>query len=108
MEVGNVKDESGQHDEDLPEDWKTETQSLSKQVQVSEMEKVVTASTSKIIPSVSTVLYGAGVIQINTGNGKFMEKVKESEAVGVLVPKQGSIEVVNCIRTQQQRGASFS
>ena len=32
--------------------------------------------------------------------GKFKEKVSESEAVEVLVPKQSSIEVVYCIRTK--------
>jgi hypothetical protein len=81
------------------------------------LEKVVMASTNKIIPPVSTVLYGAGDIQHKVEIGKFMEKVKdessqdddnlpdgwkaatgkfwkrvsEFEAVEVLVPKQSNI-----------------
>jgi hypothetical protein len=62
------------------------------------LEKVVTASPSKIIPSVSTVLYGAGNIQHNIEIEKIMEKEKDSEAVEILAHKQSSSEVVNCIR----------
>jgi hypothetical protein len=81
-ELGNVKDESSEeHDEDLPDGWKIKTQSLSKQALVYKLlEKVVTASPSRIIPSVSTVFYGAGDIQHNTKMGKFMEKVKDESS----------------------------
>jgi hypothetical protein len=42
-------------DENLPDGWKTQTSNMNKQVQVSEMEEVVTASTSQTIPSVRSV-----------------------------------------------------
>jgi hypothetical protein len=60
-EPGELRDESSEEHQDLPNGWKVKP---SKQAKVSKLEKVMTASPSKINPPVSTV-------QHKVGNGNF-------------------------------------